>query len=86
MCYGTYTFPDGTKYVGQYRDDKRNGQGTYTFADGRKYVGEFRDDKRDGQGSLFSPDGPLIQNGIWLNGDFVQANNLPNPVLTAQRP
>ena len=83
---GTYTFPNGAKYVGEFRDGNRNGQGIYTFPSGNKYVGDFRDDEPNGQGSKFSPDGRLIQNGIWLNGDFVQANNLPNPVLTAQRP
>ena len=38
-CYGTYTFADGDKYVGEWRDDERNGQGTNTFADGEKYIG-----------------------------------------------
>ena len=27
-CYGTYVWDDGDKYVGEYKDDKRNGQGT----------------------------------------------------------
>jgi hypothetical protein len=34
-------YPKGDKYVGEYKDDKRNGQGTHTFANGNKYVGEF---------------------------------------------
>ena len=32
---GTYTYADGDKYVGEWKDDKKNGQGTYTSADGR---------------------------------------------------
>jgi S1-C subfamily serine protease len=56
-CFGTYTFADGNKYVGEFRDDKYNGQGTYTFADGNKYVGEFRDDKYNGQGTFTFADG-----------------------------
>jgi hypothetical protein len=60
-CFGTYTFDEGEykghKYVGEYRDGKRNGQGTYTFPDGRKYVGEYRDGKRNGQGTYTFPDG-----------------------------
>ena len=36
MCFGTSrTFASGSKYVGEWRNDNRNGQGTYTFADGR---------------------------------------------------
>ena len=58
-CFGTFTFADGEKYVGEFKYDKRNGQGTLTFpdgmpmaSDGRKYVGEFKDDKRNGQGTF----------------------------------
>ena len=29
-CFGTYTFADGSKYVGEWMDVQRNGQGTYT--------------------------------------------------------
>ena len=32
--YGTYTYANGNKYVGEYKDGKRNGLGTYTFANG----------------------------------------------------
>ena len=56
-CFGTYNFPSGNKYVGEWKDGKRNGQGTYYYlADnkfkGDKYVGEFRDGKYYGQGTL----------------------------------
>ena len=40
---GTQTFPNGNKYVGQFKDDELNGQGTSTFTDGSKYVGGFVD-------------------------------------------
>jgi hypothetical protein len=42
---GTSTYPDDSKYVGEFRDAKRNGKGTLTFPDGRKQVGQFRDGK-----------------------------------------
>jgi hypothetical protein len=42
---GTYTFADGDKYVGQWKDNKRNGQGTFTGYDGSKIVGEWKNDK-----------------------------------------
>ena len=56
-CIGTVTWPDGKKYVGEFRDDKRSGQGTHTFPSGQKYVGEHRDDKKHGQGTYTFPDG-----------------------------
>jgi len=80
---GTYTFANGARYVGEYQNDQYNGQGTFTFLDGRRHVGEWRDNKRNGQGSLFSPDGRLLYNGVWQNNQFVQANDLPNPILAA---
>ena len=33
--YGTFTWTDGAKYVGEWKDDKQHGQGTLTYADGR---------------------------------------------------
>jgi S1-C subfamily serine protease len=51
-CVGTITFANGDIYVGEWRDNKRNGQGTYTFANGDIYVGEYKDDKRNGQGTV----------------------------------
>ena len=47
----------GYEYIGEWKDDNRNGQGTYTWADGRKYVGEFKDGKVNGQGTLIMADG-----------------------------
>ncbi len=66
-CFGTYTFASGNKYVGEFKDDKRNGQGTFTFANGEKYVGEFKDDKRNGQGTYISASGGKYV-GEWRNG------------------
>ena len=42
---GTFTYPDGGKYVGEWQYNKKHGQGEYTFPDGSKNVGKFKDDK-----------------------------------------
>ena len=42
---GTYTYADGRKYVGEWKENKKHGQGTYTYADGRKDAGEWKEDK-----------------------------------------
>jgi hypothetical protein len=57
-CFGTYTYANGNKYVGEFKDGKRNGQGTnFLLADnqwkGDKYVGGFKDGKFHGQGTYF---------------------------------
>ena len=53
----TYTYPDGGKYVGEFKNGRKNGQGTFTYPEGQKYVGRWKDDKRNGQGTLTYPDG-----------------------------
>ena len=56
-CYGVGVYNNG-KYVGQFKDGKRNGQGTYFWASGSKYEGQYKDGKRNGQGTF-----------TWTNGD-----------------
>ena len=45
---GTQTFPDGYKYVGEFKDGLRHGQGTQTLPDGYKFVGEWKYDQQIG--------------------------------------
>ena len=42
---GTYTYSNGNKYIGEWKDDKQHGQGTFISANGDKYVGEWKDGK-----------------------------------------
>ena len=71
--YGTATWADGSKYVGEHKDGKGHGQGTYTWADGSKYVGEYKDNKRHGQGTFTANDGTVMR-GIWENDELVEPN------------
>ena len=41
---GTYTYSNGDKYVGEWKNDSKYGQGTYTYSNGTKYVGECKED------------------------------------------
>lgn len=52
---GTYLFPDGAKYVGQFQNNNFNGKGVYTTPDGTCYIGEFKNDQRHGVGLLKPP-------------------------------
>ena len=73
-CFGTFTYSSGMKYVGEWRDDKYNGQGTATFASGEKYVGEWKDGKFNGQGTLFASNGSIINQGIFADNKFIPAH------------
>ena len=43
---GTYTWKNGSKYVGSWKNDKKDGKGTLTWNDGSKYDGEWKNDVR----------------------------------------
>lgn len=50
---GSYTYADGSKYTGNYKDDKREGWGTYVWADGREYQGEWHEGMQNGVGQVY---------------------------------
>jgi hypothetical protein len=64
---GTMIYPDGRVYVGEWKDDKRDGNGKITWADGDVYVGEWKDDKRDGNGKMTYASGDVYE-GKWKDG------------------
>jgi len=64
---GTITYPNGRKYVGEWKDGLPNGQGTETTTDGSKYVGEFKDGIEHGQGTYIYHDGRKYK-GEWKDG------------------
>ena len=75
------TFPNGDKYVGEFKDDKPNGQGTYTWSDGRKYEGEFKDGYRNGQGTYTLPNGSKYvgewrENKSWNGTEYDKNGNI----------
>ena len=49
---GTYYFPTGEKYVGEWENDSMNGQGTIYLNDGSRYQGEFVEGRMEGQGNI----------------------------------
>lgn len=51
------TYPDGTKYVGEWKDGLWYGRGTITRTNGTKYVGEFKEGLPNGQGTHTDPNG-----------------------------
>ena len=47
----TVIYPDGEKYVGEWKDGLWHGRGTITRTDGEKYVGEFKEGLPNGHGT-----------------------------------
>ena len=72
-CYGTYNFAYGDKYVGEFKDAKKNGQGTYTYASGSKEVGEWENGNLNGYAITYKADGTIDQEGIFKDNVFQYA-------------
>ena len=73
---GIMTFPDGKKYLGQWKDGKKHGNGTLTHPNGIKFVGEWEEGKMwnvikyDAEGKFV---GEILDGKVW-NG-IVYDNN-----------
>ena len=55
--YRIVNFPNGERYEGYLKDNKRHGKGTYIYTDGQKYTGDWIDDKKAGHGVMISSNG-----------------------------
>lgn len=68
---GIMMYVDGNKYIGKWKDDKREGFGKMTYTDNGvyhgEYIGEWKNDKKNGKGRLIDEDS-IIYEGIWENG------------------
>ena len=46
----SYTYQNGSTYVGEWVGIRRHGKGTFKQPSGSSYTGEFRNDRRHGRG------------------------------------
>jgi hypothetical protein len=42
---GTFLFPGGSKYIGEWKNGQMDGTGEFIFSSGARYVGEWSEDK-----------------------------------------
>ena len=67
---GTYAYADGSKYEGQFQENKRHGWGAFYYRNGDKYVGDFNQNFEEGYGTIFYHNGKLAK-GIWYKGEYL---------------
>eukprot|EP00123_Amoebidium_parasiticum_P001372 comp12443_c0_seq1/m.7364 comp12443_c0_seq1/g.7364 ORF comp12443_c0_seq1/g.7364 comp12443_c0_seq1/m.7364 type:complete len:396 (-) comp12443_c0_seq1:563-1750(-) len=63
----SYGWPDGRRYVGEFKEGKPHGTGTLTWPDNRWYAGRWVEGRQDGQGTYQGPDGRTYR-GEWSRG------------------
>ena len=64
---GIYYYNDGSRYVGEFKNGKRDGKGIYYYHTGNSYEGDWKDDKREGKGVYY-----------YFNGDREMGDYLDN--------
>ena len=83
---GSYTYQDGSKYTGQYINNKAHGFGRLEHVSGEYYEGNWANDQAEGYGEYKNTDGTIykgqwkkdLQHGIgsefWLNGNTFEGD------------
>lgn len=71
---GTFQFPDGTQYIGEYAvveglGKVRHGKGTYTSTGSERYTGSWINDKMSGEGVYNFASG-CVYSGAFVDGSF----------------
>ena len=66
---GTITYPNGRKYVGEWKDGKKHGQGTQTLPNGMKYVGKWKYEE-EWNGTIYRKNGNNF--GKFVNGKMIK--------------
>ena len=61
-CFGKRIFSEGVEYIGEWQNDRENGDGTYKWANGSVYIGGFKNSTFHGLGSFKYSGGGLHPN------------------------
>ena len=64
--YGEFIWIEGKKYVGFYKNDKKDGFGIYYWPNNKLFVGFWREGKQNGVGKYIK--GEAKKFGIWKDG------------------
>ena len=67
---GKETFPNGSRYEGNFVDGDYSGLGAFTWADGLVHEGEWADGLRSGFGMQWNKKGTLMGCGLWTDSAF----------------
>jgi hypothetical protein len=77
-CQGEYTYSDGTKYFGDFKNGNPEGKGTVQYATGDRYVGGWSEHSPHGEGIMYYKNGRVF-GGVWNHGDPIrELENMAN--------
>ncbi|MEO6758305.1 MAG: caspase family protein, partial [Saprospiraceae bacterium] len=64
---GYYDYPDGSRWIGEFKDGYPNGRGTCHYANGDRYEGEWANNAPYGEGVMYFASG-RVYGAVWING------------------
>lgn len=67
---GYYAYPEGSIWVGGFKDGAPAGRGTCYYANGDRYVGEWESNTPNGEGIMYFATGRTY-GAVWVNGSMV---------------
>jgi len=79
---GTFQYPSGAKYVGDFQESRMHGQGVCYYSDNSKYQGEWRNGYPEGNGTKTLVSGKTWT-GVWRKG---QPINQGGQVIELEEP
>jgi hypothetical protein len=71
---GTFTYSDGSRYVGDFKNGEPEGNCTVHYANGNRYEGYWKNGVPHGEGVLYYSNGSTI-NARWRNGKAIEPND-----------
>lgn len=68
---GYYDYPDGSRWIGEFKDGYPNGRGICYYANGDRYEGEWANNAPYGEGVMYFATG-RVYGAVWVNGSPVK--------------
>ena len=76
---GYYDYPDGSRWIGEFKDGYPNGRGVCHYANGDRYEGEWASNAPYGEGVMYFASG-RVYGAVWMNGAPIKELDSPETV------
>ena len=60
-----------SRFEGQFKGDKKQGEGKYFFVNGDEFIGNFKNDQAEGEGIYINRQENCRIDGIWKNNILI---------------
>lgn len=60
-------YKNGELYIGNWVENKKQGEGMHFYINGDRYVGEWKEDQKDGEGTIYQADHNIFHGSLYLS-------------------